>query len=478
MVDNTDILHQIVAAQRDMIENQGKQLQRYEDLFAEENALIETLTARIAELERQLGLDSSNSGKPPSSDGLKKGKRTRSLRGKGKKKSGGQKGHKGQTRQQVNEPDHIIEHKLAECERCNTPFPKTAIACLSGKRQVIDLPEPKVEITEHRIFSCLCSACGHVSKAGFPEGVNAPVQYGSRIQNSIVYLQNYQLLPEDRLAEAMKDLFGVSVTTGTVANIARRTAKKLKETVANIADRVVTAKVTHLDETGFRIAEKLNWLHVASTQNLTHYRIAGRGEMPDNLEHIIVHDHWKSYYTIEGVKHALCNAHHLRELQAVAKLDGEKWALRLAWTLRKMLSITHGYAGFRKNVQVETGGRMLLLYDDILRDALSYYENLPPLKTKTGKKSWAKRKGHNLALRLQKFRADVLRFWYDSECPFTNNLAECDLRMMKVREKISGSFRTKEGAETFASIRSLISSAKKQKLNILEILQNPNMLNI
>ena len=455
MIDDTRLLYEIIASQKDVIEK---------------------LTVRVAELERQLGLDSSNSGKPPSSDGMKKDKRTTSLRGKGKKKSGGQKGHKGQTRQQQADPDHIIEHKLAECERCNTPFAKDAVTCLVGKRQVIDLPEPKVEVTEHRIFSCLCGACGHVSKASFPEGVNAPVQYGSRIQNSIVYLQNYQLLPEDRLAEAMKDLFGVSITTGTVPNIARRSAKKLKKTADNIADRVAAAKITHLDETGFRIAEKLNWLHVASTQNLTHYRIAGRGEMPGNLEGIIVHDHWKSYYTIQGVQHVLCNAHHLRELQAVAKLDGEKWALRLSWILRKMLKITHGYADFGKNVQVETGRRMLLLYDEVLRDALSYYENLPPLKTKTGKKSWAKRKGHNLALRLQKFRADVLRFWYDPECPFTNNLAERDLRMMKVREKISGSFRTKEGAETFATIRSIISSAKKQKLNILEVLQNPNML--
>lgn len=471
MTDDTKILRQIIAAQRE-------QILRFEEIFAAQDALIKSLTARVAELERQLGLDSSNSGKPPSSDGLKKGKRTTSLRGKSKKKSGGQKGHKGQTRQQVDDPDHIIEHKPEECGCCHTPFPEDAITCLSGKRQVIDLPEPKVEVTEHRIFSCLCGACGHVSKAGFPEGVNAPVQYGSRIQNSIIYLQNYQLLPEDRLAEAMKDLFGVSVTTGTVANMARRTAEKLKTTVARIAGQVATAPVTHLDETGFRIAEKLNWLHVASTPKLTHYRIAGRGAMLDNLEGMIVHDHWKPYYTIEGVEHVLCNAHHLRELQAVAKLDGEKWALRLAWVLRKMLKVTHEYADHSKKIALETGRRLLLLYDSLLQDAITYYEKLPPLETKTGKQSRAKRKGHNLALRLQKFRADVLRFWYDPECPFTNNLAECDLRMMKVREKVSGCFRTKEGAETFATIRSIISSAKKQGLNILEVLQNPNMLSI
>ncbi len=476
MADDTKILFQIIAAQKNLIEDQGKQLKRFEEIVAAQNALIKSLTARVAELERQLGLDSSNSGKPPSSDGLKKGKRSQSQRGKSKKKSGGQKGHKGQTRQQVDHPDHFIDHKPEKCGSCDTLFSEEAMSCLVGKRQVIDLPEPKAEVTEHRIFSCLCGVCGLMSKASFPEGINAAVQYGARIKNSIVYLQNYQLLPEDRLAETMKDLFGVSVTTGTIANIARRTAKKLQETVANIADHVAVANVTHLDETGFRIAEKLNWLHVASTQNLTHYRIAKRGEMLDNLDGLIVHDHWKPYYTIEGVEHVLCNAHHLRELQAVAKLDDEKWALRLAWVLRKMLKITHGYADFGKNVQLETGHRMLLLYDETLQDALSYYENLPPLKTKTGKKSWAKRKGHNLALRLQKFRADVLRFWYDPECPFTNNLAERDLRMMKVREKISGSFRTQEGAEIFATIRSIISSAKKQKLNILKVLQNPTML--
>jgi len=294
----------------------------------------------------------------------------------------------------------------------------------------------------------------------------------------VVYLQNYQLLPEDRLAEGMNDLFGVPVTTGTIANICRKAADRLRDTVASIEKLVATANITHLDETGFRIAGQLNWLHVMSTKKLTHYRIDTRGAMPENLTGMIVHDHFKSYYTIKGVKHVLCNAHHLRELVAVGKLDGEKWAGRMGWILRQMLQITHRYADADKNIPEETSRKILLLYDKTLATAIAYHESLPPLPGKNGKKSRAKRKGHNLALRLQKFKEDVLRFWHDPDVPFTNNLAECDLRMMKVRQKISGGFRTLEGAEIFATIRSFISSARKQGLNILQALRHPEMLGI
>ncbi len=439
---------------------------------------IRVLEIRVAELERQARTDSTNSSKPPSSDGLQKEPRTTSLRKKGQKKSGGQKGHKGQTLQRVEVPDHIIDHKPGHCEGCNARFAQDGITGLEGKRQVFDIPEPKVEVTEHRIHSCLCGQCGHVTRAGFPEGINAHTQYGERIKNVVVYLQNYQLLPEDRLAEGMNDLFGVPLTTGTIANICRRAADRLRDTVAQIEKLVTAANITHLDETGFRIAGKLNWLHVMSTKNLTHYRIDTRGAMPENLTGMIVHDHFKPYYTIEGVKHVLCNAHHLRELVAVGKLDGEKWAGKMTRILQVMLRITHRYADTDKNISEGASRRILLLYDRILAKAIEYHKTLPPLPGKNGKESRAKRKGHNLALRLQNFKEDVLRFWHDPDVPFTNNLAECDLRMMKVRQKISGGFRTLEGAEIFAIIRSFISSARKQGLNILQALQNPQMLGV
>ncbi len=477
MVDDTDILHKIIAAQRDMLESQGKQLLRYEDLFAEQNALIEKLTARVSELERQISLDSSNSGKPPSSDGLKKKPRTTSLRGKSDKKSGGQKGHQGQTLQQVDDPDRIIELKPKKCERCETPFSDDAMACLLGKRQVFDIPKPKVEVTEHRIYGYSCGCCGHFGKADFPAEVGAATQYGARAQSIAVYLQNYQLLPEDRLAEAMSDLFSLGITTGTLANISRRVATSLQPTVEQIRDAIAAAKVKHLDETGFRVGGKLTWLHVASTQFLTHYRAEEkRGAMPENMTGIMVHDHWKPYFKLENVSHALCNAHHLRELKALGEIDGEAWAVSMARLLRLMLRITqtHYTSGTKPDQKIEN--RVMLLYDKVIQRGMSYHKSLPRLKNKTGRRASRRRKGHNLVRRLSSFKQETVRFWHNHDVPFTNNLAEGDVRMMKVRQKISGGFRTTQGAENFAKIRSFISSAKKQNLNILSSLQNPKLL--
>ncbi len=469
MVDDTKILHEIIAAQRDLIESQAK---RYE-------AIIEKLTARVAELERQIKLDSSNSGKPPSSDGLKKKPRTTSLRGKGKKKSGGQKGHQGQTLEQVDHPDHIIEHKPKKCGRCEKPFSADMMVCLLGKRQVFDVPQPKVEVTEHRIYGYKCDCCDAFSKANFPDGINAATQYGARAQSIAVYLQNYQLLPEDRLAEAMTDLFCLKMTTGTLANINNRAALSLQPTVQRIKAAISTAKIKHLDETGFRVGGKLTWLHVAGTDFLTHYRAEEkRGSTPQNAAGIAVHDHWKPYFKMENTDHALCNAHHLRELKAVSEIDDEVWAAKMAKLLCLMLRVVKKNKIRETRPDKRTQNAVMLLYDQIIAQGLRYHEHLPRLKNKTGRRASRRRKGHNLVRRLTKFKRETLRFWYDYDVPFTNNRAEQDLRMMKVRQKISGGFRTMAGAQNFTTTRSFISSAKKQGLNILTVLQNPEMLKI
>ena len=467
MIDDTKILHEIIAAQRDLIESQAK---RYEKIIAK-------LTARVSELERQIKLDSSNSGKPPSSDGLKKKPRTSSLRGKGKKKSGGQKGHQGQTLEQVNHPDYIIPHKPTKCGRCEKPFSADMMACLLGKRQVFDVPEPKAEVTEHRIYGYSCDCCGYFSKACFPDGVNASTQYGARAQSIAVYFQNYQLLPEDRLSEAMTDLFGLRITTGTLANISNRAATSLQPTVERIKQAISAAKIKHLDETGFRVSGKLTWLHVAGTEFLTHYRAEEkRGSTPQNAGGIVVHDHWRPYFKMENTDHALCNAHHLRELKAVNEIDGEAWAAKLARLLCLMLRIVKKNKIRETRPNKRTQNAVMLLYDQIIAQGLHYHESLPRLKNKTGRRASRRRKGHNLVRRLKKFKRETLRFWDDYDVPFTNNRAEQDLRMMKVRQKISGGFRTMAGAENFATTRSYISSAKKQGLNILAALQNPEIL--
>src|SRR5579863_241445 len=253
-------------------------------------AEIEALKARIAELERQLGLNSSNSGKPPSSDGLKKPPaRVRSSREPSGKKPGGQKGHKGETLRQVAEPDSIVNHFPPSCAACSAAV-TPAMSAGHSARQVFDLPEPRpLVVTEHRAHDCVCAGCGAHTRASFPDGVNAPVQYGPRIAAFVVYLLHYQLLPEDRLAELMADLFGVKLVAATIARMSRTCAVRLQGFVAAVRDLVAGAAVKHMDETGFRIGGKTQWLHVACTAFLTFYRVcAKRGSLLANVTGIVV----------------------------------------------------------------------------------------------------------------------------------------------------------------------------------------------
>src|SRR5208337_5315472 len=227
--------------------------------------VIAALKARIAELERRLGLNSGNSGKPPSSDGLKKPPRTRSSREPSGKKPGGQKGHKGETLRQVAEPDSIVDHFPSSCTACGAAV-TPAMSAGHSARQVFDLPEPRpLVVTEHRAHDCVCAGCGARTRASFPDGVNAPVQYGPRIASFVTYLLHYQLLPEDRLAELMADLFGVKLVAATIAQMGRNCAARLQDFVATVRGLVAGVAVKHMDETGFRIGGKTQWLHVACT---------------------------------------------------------------------------------------------------------------------------------------------------------------------------------------------------------------------
>ena len=295
-----------------------------------------SLKARIAELDRRLGLDSSNSGKPPSSDGLKKPARVNSLRERSGKKPSGQKGHKGETLRQVADPDEVIDHYPPACAVCGTGLaPETSVG--HSARQVFDLPEPQpLVVIEHRAHDCRCAACGAKTRAPFPDGINAPVQYGATITAFVTYLLHYQLLPEDRLVELLADLFGVKLAAATIARMSRTCAERLSGFAETVRDLVAGAAVKHMDETGFRIGGKTQWLHVASTALLTFYRVsAKRGSLLANVAGIVVHDHWKPYYTMPGVLHALCNAHHLRELKALVEIEKEDWARKMQRLLRR-----------------------------------------------------------------------------------------------------------------------------------------------
>ena len=436
-------------------------------------ALLLAQGARIAELERRLGLNSGNSGKPPSSDGLKKPVRVSSLREKSGKKTGGQVGHPGKTLRRTATPDATIDHFPETCAGCGAALNQT-MATDHAARQVFELPEPKpLLVTEHRAHTCRCSGCGTQTKAAFPEGVTAPAQYGPRIEAFVLYLQNHQLLPEKRLAMLMADLFGVRLTTATIARIGQDYAARCQAFVDKLREQVAKAPVKHMDETGFRVGGKTQWLHIASTFLLTFYRVSSkRGSLMENVSGIVVHDHWKPYYTLSGVLHALCNAHHLRELKALVEIEKEEWARKMQRLLRVACHATN--LAREADVKLKPGLIAVIerRYDAILAEGLAFHEAQPSLE-KVGKRGRAPRRvGHNLLLRLLTRKQDVLRFLTDATVPFTNNLAEQDARMMKVQQKISGGFRSEGGATDFATIRSVLSTARKQGWSLLETLMS------
>ncbi len=450
-------------------------------VLVQENA---ALKQENAELKRRLGRNSGNSSKPPSSDGLQKKPRIAgSLRGRSGKASGGQPGHKGDTLRPVAAPDHVEQHSASVCAHCAAALSaamQTGVEC----RQVFDLPQPRLEVTEHRSAIYRCTHCHGVTKAAFPADVTAHVQYGPRLRAAAVYLNTQQLIPvvpkarssrEDRVGQALADLFGATaLCPASVVSWVGQAAARLGDVVSHIARRVAQATVRHLDETGFRIGAKTCWLHVASTGCFTHYRVGrSRGDVPLTCDGgVIVHDHFKSYYGLTGVAHGLCNAHHLRELKALIEFDKEPWARAMSDLLLAANQAVRAAGGTAlSDAELQRIGAR---YDAIVAQGLACHEQQPPLGRSPGARGAAPRRpGHNLLRRLSQRKADVLRFATDFAVPFTNNQAEQDLRMMKVKMKISGGFRTEAGANTFADLRSVISTARKHGLNILNALTAP-----
>src|SRR6202453_716342 len=435
------------------------------------------LREKLAELERRLNKNSSNSSKPPSSDGLKNPPRTQSLRGKSGKKSGGQVGHEGGTLKQVANPDGVEPHEAAYCRHCQAGLTPAMIRDVA-KRQVFDLPEPRLEVTEHRASIYNCAECGGRTTADFPEGVSSPARYGPRVEAAAIYLNVQQLIPEDRAAQAMQDLFGAGrLCPASIVTWGKKKAVEWAGVAAHIAALVAEAPVRNLDETGLRVAGKLQWLHTASTPSLTSYRVTEkRGEVTEGLEGgVIVHDHFKPYYSLPSVAHALCNAHHLRELQALIEIEKEPWARQMRDVLVDGLkAVREALAQGATALTNAVRGSLLGRHKNIVRRGLAFHREQPKLSRAAGARGRTPlRPGHNLLNRLHQFRHDVLRFLHDFTVPFTNNQGERDLRMMKVKMKISGGFRTMAGAKRFARLRSVVSTARKRGWNILETLTAP-----
>ena len=248
---------------------------------------------------------------------------------------------------------------------------------------MFDLPEPQpLIVTEHRAYRCRCGRCGGETRAPVPEEVTAPVQYGPRLLAVVVYLLHYQLLPEDRLAEAMADLFGVRLVAATLARMSRSCAERFSGFAEAVGERVKASPVKHLDETGFRTGGRTQWLHIACTVWLTFYHVSPqRGSLLSAVVGIVVHDHWKPYYTMEGVLHALCNAHHLRELQALVDIEKEQWARRMQRLLRRACHATHLARDRGVPLDPRLVAQFRRRYDIIVTEGLAFHQDQPPLAT-------------------------------------------------------------------------------------------------
>lgn len=427
------------------------------------------LEARVKDLEAQLARNSSNSGKPPSSDGLGKPS-PKSLRESSGRKPGGQPGHPGQTLQRVKNPDHIEVHRLEVCPQCGGRDLGQEPVLNYESRQVFELPPRLLEVTEHQAEVKCCPHCGKEVRADFPAGVSAPAQYGPRFESLMVYLNDQQYLPYDRLAQFCEDIFGQPLSAGTVVAANEHTYQKLEPFAQAVAVQVPQAPVVHLDESGLRVAGALHWLHVASTATLTWYGVhPKRGtEAMDAFGIVgacrewVVHDHWKAYFSYEQCQHALCDEHLLRELKFLWEEEGQVWACQLSVLLLSFHRRRQKHGEFNERQFKRARQR----YRNVVRRGRYRHPRLAP-----GQGRHAQSKAANLLDRLEDFEWSILAFLWDGRVPFTNNQAEQDIRMIKVRQKISGCFRTLRGAQIFCRIRSYLSTCRKQGRNHWQALQ-------
>lgn len=436
---------------------------------------IAKLEARLTELEAQVKKNSSNSSKPPSGDGF--GKKTKSLRIKSQKKTGGQPDHPGSTLEWSSQVDEIVLHAVEQCNSCGADLAKEPVTAVYA-RQVYDIPPIELEVTEHQVEVKTCPHCQTEHQAEFPPLVTNVVQYGARLKSMMVYLMEGQLLPSGRTCELLSDMLGVNVSEGTLFNNLGQCFEQLAAQEEAIKAEIVASDVVHFDETGLRVSGKLWWLHVACTDGLTYYFVhSKRGseaidqmEILPNFEGKAIHDGWKSYQDYE-CEHFLCNAHHLRELTFIWEQYQQSWALQMLILLGSIKLQVDAAQPFQTQLATETLAAFESRYQTLLEQGVAANPPPPPPPlTKHGRRKGGRLKqspARNLLDRLHQHQDSVLGFMYDFAVPFDNNQAERDIRMVKLKQKISGTFRSEAGAQIFCRIRGYISTLRKQGLNVL-----------
>ena len=402
--------------------------------------LIVELAYRVQVLEDQMAKNSRNSGKPPSSDGLKKPLRKRSLRRSGEKKSGGQPGHPGRTLEAVKEPDQTEVHGAEVCTSCQSSLVEVAVEGYE-KRQVFELPAIQIEVIEHQAEIKTCPVCGCRNKATFPEGVSQPVQYGPGVEAVATYFNQYQFMSLERTAEAFADLFGHRLAENTIVDACTEVAEQTAAVNEQVRQHLsVCPQAVGFDETGMRVEGKLRWVHTASTEDLTYLTVHdNRGKKALDAIGILpqrqgpsVHDSYASYFQYEQAVHALCGAHHLRELQFIAERYEQSWSGEMAELLCEIKQAVDEARPVQEVLPLSQLAAFEQRYDALL--AAGFLANPPPVEEASVPRKRGRRKqspAKNLLDRLQTHKQAVLAFMYDFDVPFDNNQAERDLRMVK-----------------------------------------------
>jgi transposase len=448
-------------------------IQELKQIIAQLLERISLLETENKQLRQQLGLKSHNSHKPPSTDGLAKKPAIPKESGK---KNGGQVGHAGKTLRSVENPDETVVHHAVKCRRCERKFSLSDVAKIVQKMQVFDIPMPKIEVTEHQLGEISC--CGETYYGEFPASVKSSVEYGSKIKGLSVMLNNEYRLPLEKAEQLLRELYGVSFNQGTIMSANAECYEKLEPLENRIKEEILASETAHFDETGMRIEGKLNWLHVASNKFWTYlftHRKRGKAALESeqsiikDYENWAVHDGWESYFKFEKCRHILCNAHLLRELENL-KEQGSEWGKEMQKFFFEM------YEASEKGQKVlENRKEWEAKYNRICEKG--EVEEPPPEVKKKGRPKNSI--GRNLLNRLRKYQAGIMEYAFQAEIPFTNNQAERDIRCVKIKQKISNSFRSQSGAANYARIQGFVSTVKKQEMNIfaeiVNVLDNKNI---
>ncbi len=456
----------------DLFHDVVSQMQELAQQLAKQSEALQALQARQAK-------DSQTSSKPPSSDGYKKRNRTESLRKSGDKPNGGQPGHDGQTLKASDTPDRTETHQVSVCEHCQASLSDSEASGYE-ERQVFDIPAMRIEVTAHRADVKICPQCGGKSKGDFPSDVGQSVQYGPGVKTWAAYFSNQHHIPVERTAEIFEDLLHHRLSEATVLKASEDLSQGIAPSVEAVKEMLCGSEVLNVDESGLRVMGKLHWLHVASNDSLTHYEVhakRGKAAMDEagilgDFQGTAVHDHWKPYFQYEDCQHALCNAHHLRELQFIAKQYHQPWAKDMSELLLEIKAAVAKALPHADSLSPQRLEAFERRYGEVIKAGFDA-NPLPPVPQGQVKKRGRPKRPPplNLLIRLRDFKGQVLAFMYDFRVPFDNNQGERDVRMVKVKQKVSGGFRTLGGAQRFGRIRGYISTARKNSKNVFEAIR-------